>query len=127
MGLDVLSAEPPPADHPLTRADTPWSRRVVITPHIGWGTTIPILVGAKFTVIPNVYVAGEIGFFNTHTSIDTPVGTFSGSDTNFGLTLGGGYRLNQLDLRLQLEFLDLGHAGDSMALVASVGYDFWRK
>lgn len=38
VGLDVLSAEPPPAGHPLTRADAPWSRRVAITPHIGWGT-----------------------------------------------------------------------------------------
>jgi len=38
VGLDVLSAEPPPAGHPLTRADASWSRRVVITPHIGWGT-----------------------------------------------------------------------------------------
>jgi len=38
VGLDVLSAEPPPAGHPLTRAGAPWSRRVVITPHIGWGT-----------------------------------------------------------------------------------------
>lgn len=38
VGLDVLSAEPPPAGHPLTRDDAPWSRRVVITPHIGWGT-----------------------------------------------------------------------------------------
>jgi len=38
VGLDVLSAEPPPGDHPLTRADAAWSRRVVITPHIGWGT-----------------------------------------------------------------------------------------
>jgi len=39
VGLDVLSAEPPPADHPLTLAGAPWGRRVVITPHIGWGTS----------------------------------------------------------------------------------------
>ena len=38
VGLDVLSAEPPPADHPLTDARAPWARRVVITPHIAWGT-----------------------------------------------------------------------------------------
>jgi len=38
VGLDVLSSEPPPANHPLTRPDASWSRRVVITPHIGWGT-----------------------------------------------------------------------------------------
>jgi glycerate dehydrogenase len=38
VGLDVLSTEPPPPGHPLTRADVPWSQRLVITPHIGWGT-----------------------------------------------------------------------------------------
>lgn len=37
VGLDVLSVEPPPADHPLTDARAPWAARVVVTPHIGWG------------------------------------------------------------------------------------------
>jgi len=37
VGLDVLSVEPPPANHPLTDARAPWANRVVVTPHIGWG------------------------------------------------------------------------------------------
>jgi glycerate dehydrogenase len=37
-GLDVLDAEPPPPNHPLTDPRAPWAGRVVITPHIGWGT-----------------------------------------------------------------------------------------
>lgn len=37
-GLDVLSEEPPPADHPLLDPNAPWAGRVVVTPHIGWGT-----------------------------------------------------------------------------------------
>jgi glycerate dehydrogenase len=36
-GLDVLSVEPPPADHPLTDRRAPWASRLVVTPHIGWG------------------------------------------------------------------------------------------
>jgi glycerate dehydrogenase len=36
--LDVLGTEPPPADHPLTDPRVPWARRVLVTPHIGWGT-----------------------------------------------------------------------------------------
>lgn len=37
VGLDVLSAEPPPPDHPLTNPNAPWRERLVVTPHIGWG------------------------------------------------------------------------------------------
>lgn len=37
-GLDVLSSEPPPADHPLLDPRAPWAGRLVVTPHIGWGT-----------------------------------------------------------------------------------------
>ena len=37
-GLDVLSVEPPPADHPLLDPNAPWADRVVVTPHIAWGT-----------------------------------------------------------------------------------------
>jgi len=36
--LDVLTREPPPADHPLLRADAPWAKRLYVTPHIGWAT-----------------------------------------------------------------------------------------
>jgi glycerate dehydrogenase len=38
VGLDVLSVEPPPADHPLCNRRAPWAARVVLTPHIAWGT-----------------------------------------------------------------------------------------
>ncbi len=37
-GLDVLSVEPPPPAHPLIDPRAPWAGRVVVTPHIGWGT-----------------------------------------------------------------------------------------
>ena len=38
VGIDVLSAEPPLPNHPLADPRAPWAARVVITPHIGWGT-----------------------------------------------------------------------------------------
>jgi glycerate dehydrogenase len=38
VGLDVLATEPPPADHPLTDPRASYAARVVVTPHIGWGT-----------------------------------------------------------------------------------------
>jgi glycerate dehydrogenase len=38
VGLDVLAREPPPADHPLTDPRAPYASRVLVTPHLGWGT-----------------------------------------------------------------------------------------
>lgn len=36
--LDVLTREPPPADHPLLRPDAPWADRLWVTPHLAWLT-----------------------------------------------------------------------------------------
>jgi glycerate dehydrogenase len=38
VGLDVLAQEPPGPDHPLLARERPWSNRVLVTPHIAWGT-----------------------------------------------------------------------------------------
>ncbi|HEX3132544.1 MAG TPA: NAD(P)-dependent oxidoreductase, partial [Planctomycetota bacterium] len=38
LGIDVLSKEPPTTGHPLLDPSMPWSSRVVVTPHIAWGT-----------------------------------------------------------------------------------------
>ena len=36
--LDVMAEEPPRPDHPLFDAEAPWAARLVVTPHISWGT-----------------------------------------------------------------------------------------
>lgn len=38
LGVDVLGQEPPPAGHLFTKLAAPFASRVVITPHIAWGT-----------------------------------------------------------------------------------------
>ena len=38
VALDVLGQEPPPPDHPLTNPAAPWAGRVLVTPHLAWGT-----------------------------------------------------------------------------------------
>jgi glycerate dehydrogenase len=38
VALDVLAKEPPPADHPLTDPRAPFADRVLVTPHMAWGT-----------------------------------------------------------------------------------------
>jgi glycerate dehydrogenase len=54
-GLDVLSVEPPPPDHPLLRA-----RNCFVTPHIGWATTAArqrLMEGVIENV--NAFIAGR--------------------------------------------------------------------
>jgi glycerate dehydrogenase len=38
VGLDVLEREPPRPDHPLLAPGAPWADRLLVTPHLGWGT-----------------------------------------------------------------------------------------
>jgi glycerate dehydrogenase len=38
VGLDVLTSEPPAPNHPLLDSHAPWAQRVIVTPHLGWGT-----------------------------------------------------------------------------------------
>jgi glycerate dehydrogenase len=38
VALDVLGTEPPAAGHPLLDPNAPWARRLLVTPHLGWGT-----------------------------------------------------------------------------------------
>ena len=34
-GIDVISVEPPPADHPMLTADLP---NLIVTPHVAWAS-----------------------------------------------------------------------------------------
>lgn len=36
--LDVVEEEPPRRDHPLFDARAPWANRLLVTPHVSWGT-----------------------------------------------------------------------------------------
>lgn len=38
VGLDVLTNEPPAPNHPLLNSHAPWAQRVIVTPHLGWGS-----------------------------------------------------------------------------------------
>lgn len=38
LGIDVLGKEPPAPGHPLLDPTPAWASRVVVTPHIAWGT-----------------------------------------------------------------------------------------
>jgi glycerate dehydrogenase len=36
--LDVVEEEPPRRDHPLFDVKAPWAERLLVTPHVSWGT-----------------------------------------------------------------------------------------
>jgi hypothetical protein len=87
---------------------------------------IPVLVGAKYDIIDALYLAGEVGFFYNHASASVGGVSASTSETDFGLNVGAGYRMGDLEVRAGLQFNDLGHASDTMSIVANVGYSFMR-
>jgi hypothetical protein len=82
---------------------------------------VPLLAGIRFAATPSLYIAAEFGAFVTHASVDDFA---SDTSTNAGITVGGGYRMGGLDVRIGLDILDLGNAGDTIELVAGLGYNF---
>ena len=94
-------------------------------------SVIPILGGIKFYPVEKstgFYLAPEAGLMDVigRATVATPVGSgsASSSDAKFGLVLGAGYQLGDLDFRGSLMSYDVGHFGDAMSVMANVGYRF---
>jgi hypothetical protein len=95
---------------------------------------VPILGGVRYTFVPTAsggfYGGAELGlsivFARASTSVDGLVGpqSSSTSDTKASTALGVGYRAGMLDVRGAMYFIDLGHMGDSMTAMATVGFTF---
>ncbi len=131
----------------LARFEMPLSGKLVLTIRAGYiqhlakdggndgtgGTAktsfsqIPVLGGVRYVFSQGaktqLYGAGELGFDMVRASTEFSGMSQSSSDTNLGMTLGGGYRSGKLDLRAGLLFPDLGNTGDAIAVMATVGYD----
>ncbi|MBS1122041.1 MAG: hypothetical protein H6Q90_4269 [Deltaproteobacteria bacterium] len=130
----------------LARFEMPLAPKLVLTARVGYiqhfskesdvggGATakssasqIPLLGGIRYVFsqgpTTQLYGGAELGFDVVRLSFDNNGMSSSNSDTNLGMTLGGGYRTGKLDLRAGLLFPDLGNVGDAIALMATVGYD----
>jgi hypothetical protein len=90
---------------------------------------IPIWAGARYSFNEHQegpYVEGVLGPSILLASVD--LGPYGGrqtdSEVRLGTALGGGYRIGKLDLGGRFVFYDLGHAGDSAGLMASVAFAF---
>ena len=123
----------------LARFEMPIREKLVFSARAGYirhlekdntsttASEIPLFGGVRYAFSQKdtnvLYGAAELGFVNYRLSTDVDGMSSSSSDTNFGMTLGAGYRMGKLDLRGGLFFPDLDHAGDAMAVMATVGYD----
>lgn len=100
----------------------------------GGGSTgiaeIPVLFGARYHFFQGKngpYAGAELGPDYVIGRASTGAfggGTASDSELKVGATLGAGYLYRGFDARAQAFVLDLGHAGDSLALMVNVGYRF---
>lgn len=87
--------------------------------------SIPLLAGLKIAISPSLYGAAEVGVFINHASVTVPgFGSASDTESKLGGTLGAGYRMSALDLRVGIAIIDFGHAGDAIELTAGIGYNF---
>lgn len=87
---------------------------------------IPFFAGARYAFTQGanqIYAAAELGLVVALASVDYNGMSMSNSQTNVGMTVGGGYRAGRVDVRGGLFFPDLGHAGDAIAVMATVGFD----
>jgi hypothetical protein len=88
---------------------------------------VPILGGVKYSLpTAPIYIAGELGAVMAMTSIEGGPGPDTdNSETNLGFTAGAGYELGDVDIRMSLNFLDVSHMSDRMAVGITFGYNFW--
>jgi len=92
---------------------------------------VPIWLGGKYFVTHQLYGFVEAGLDVIRSKAETRIFPDSSSarstDLKAGASVGAGAFAGPLDLKVQFEILDLGHASDSMAILVGVGWNFWRS
>ncbi len=96
---------------------------------------IPVLGGIKYRFgepDDGPYFGAEAGFVSLgmKSELTNPFtgqkSKASDSEFKFGVTVGGGYEMDDLDFRGQLFFPDIEHLDDFVGIMATVGYRFAR-
>jgi len=87
---------------------------------------VPIWGGGRygFTGVEGPYIEGLLGPTVLIASANTRFGRVSDTEVKVGMSFGGGYRIGKLDIGGRFVFYDVGRAGDSAGLMASIGYSF---
>jgi hypothetical protein len=84
---------------------------------------VPIWVGARYFVsgkCQGFHIGGELGL----NVLTVRAGDTSTTRAKVGFNVLPGYRIGDFDIQAQLSLVDIGHPGDTVALGATVGYDF---
>ncbi len=88
---------------------------------------IPIWAGARYGFLGHEgpYIEGVLGpsIFLASAEI-RGYGRATDSEVRLGTALGGGYRFRKVDLGGRFTFYDLGHAGDTMGMMATASFSF---
>lgn len=107
---------------------------------ISYGVSdLPVWVGGRYYFMgggEGAHAGVEIGLNDLMTrvggytqsagGITINVPSVSHSDVKFGLNIPVGYKIGDLDIQAQYSLLDIGHAGDTMAVGVTVGYNFLK-
>jgi len=91
-------------------------------------THFPLMAGVKHKVVPDYYLAGELGFLRNYYKSEESALGFSTINSHaeyvMGMSLGGGYLYRNWDFRFQWFFPDLADLGEMHSLMFSVGRQF---
>jgi nucleoid-associated protein YgaU len=91
---------------------------------------IPAWAGGKYFITDMFYGAAEVGMNMFMSKVSGELFGVSmdttSTDYKFGATIGAGALLGPLDVKAQFEILSLADAGDSMAIMVNVGYNFLK-
>jgi hypothetical protein len=91
---------------------------------------LPVMVGARYYIAQpskhqGMFGLGEVGFNDLMTSVNVPgFGSASNSSIYLGLGVGAGYQMGPIDFQAKLQFLDIGHPGDTFEIAVLAGYQF---
>ncbi len=88
---------------------------------------LPIWLGGRYFVsgkCQGFHIGGELGLNVLMARQDFAGGSDSATRVKVGFNVLPGYRFGDVDVQAQLALLDIGHPGDSIALGATLGYDF---
>jgi len=95
--------------------------------HHQYVEAVPFMMGLHYTIKPRFYITGEIGItFIDYRASELGI-TLESSDSAFGITAGGGFKLNKkMAIGGHLSISDLDNTADSTGFLFTFDYEIRR-